>query len=121
MAFTRTPFVAHSRASHCVRFNTAAFDAEYATTRDSGRIDEIEAMLMTLPLPAATIVSPNTWLGSSAPPTRFRSNTAFHPSDDILQKSPPAITVPSGLLPPAPLTSTVTDPHCLRTASRAAA
>src|SRR5262245_40555256 len=119
IAFTRTPFVAHSRASHCVRFSTAALEAEYATTRESGRIDEIDAMLMMLPLPAATIVSPNTWHGSSAPPMRFRSKTPCQPSSGSLQKSPPGATVPSGLFPPAPFTSTLTDPHCLMTASRA--
>ena len=57
--------------------------------------------------------------GSKAPPTRFRSNTSCHPFKDSLQKSPPGGSVPSGLLPPAPLTSTLTEPHWPRMASRA--
>ena len=66
---------------------------------------------MMLPRPAATIVSPKIWHGSSAPPTRFRSKTPCQPLNGNLQKSPPGARVPSGLLPPAPLTSTLTAPH----------
>ena len=50
-------------------------------------------MLMMLPLPAATIVSPKTWHGSSAPPTRLRSKTSCQPSSGSLQKSPPGGSV----------------------------
>ena len=44
---------------------------------------------MMLPRPAATMVSPKTWQGSRAPPTRFRSKTPCHPARGSLQKSPP--------------------------------
>ena len=36
---TRTPIGASSRATFCVRLMTAAFDAEYAITRDNGVCD----------------------------------------------------------------------------------
>ena len=89
MALTRTPFVAHSRASHSVKLRTAALAAEYATTRDSGIMADMEAILMMLPRPAATIVSPKTWHGSNAPPMRLRSKTPCQPVIGSLQKSPP--------------------------------
>ena len=50
---------------------------------------DIDAMLMMLPVPAATIVSPKTWHGSRAPPTRFRSKTPCQAASGSLQKSPP--------------------------------
>ena len=59
MVLTRTPFDAHSRARNFVRFNTAAFAAEYVTTRDNGRCADALAMLMMLPLPRWHIAGPN--------------------------------------------------------------
>ena len=49
IALTRTPFSAHSRARNCVRLRTAALAAPYATTRESGIMPAIEAMLIIEP------------------------------------------------------------------------
>src|SRR5689334_25254980 len=59
IVLTRTPLVAHSRARNLLRFNTAAFAAEYVTTRESGRCAEALAILMMLPLPRWHIAGPN--------------------------------------------------------------
>ena len=115
--FTRTPFVAHSRARNIVRLSTAALLAEYATTRDSGMRALALAILMIEPRPRWHIAGPNSWLGSSTPPTTFMSKFACQSSMVIASMGRSGVTVTFGSLPPAAFTRIAGAPSTAATAS----
>src|ERR1700749_4346068 len=96
IVFTRTPLGAHSRARNALKFSTAAFAAEYVTTRESGRGAGTLAVLIMLPLPRATIAGPNSWHGKNTPPTRFKSKLACHASNGIFSNGLSGVAVTFG-------------------------
>ena len=61
-------------ASHCVKLLTAAFAAEYAGMRVSGRKAFMEETLRIIPSFCLAIFLPKTWLGRIVP-IRFRFET----------------------------------------------
>ena len=75
---------------------------------------------MTLPLPRAAMGGPNSWQGSNAPPTRFRSKLARQSSAAIFSNGRSDVTVTFASFPPAAFTSTVAWPKAASSSRRAA-
>ncbi|MBP1634984.1 MAG: hypothetical protein H6Q10_1558 [Acidobacteria bacterium] len=107
-------------ASHCVKLLTAAFAAEYAGTRVSGRNAFIDEMLRIAPSPRSAMCRPNAWHGRMVP-IRFRSSVFSSASAGSSKNVRPGPVVASGRLPPAALTRPSTWPKRAITASAARA
>ncbi len=107
-------------ASHCVKLLTAAFAAEYAGIRVSGRKAFIDEMLRIAPSPRAAMCRPNAWHGRIVP-IRFRSSVFSSASAGRSKNVRPGPVVASGRLPPAPFTSPSTCPKRATTRSAARA
>src|SRR6266568_4888351 len=77
-------------------------------------------MLIILPLPRAIIAGPNSWHGSSTPPTKFKSKLAFQSVSAICSNGLSGLTVTLGSVPPAALTRMVGAPRDFSRATWAA-
>ncbi|MNR31512.1 hypothetical protein D3C85_1490260 [compost metagenome] len=86
MAFTRTRLGANSRARFCVILFTAALEAEYVNTRESGGSEETDEILIMLPpSPRSTMYFPNTWQASTTL-FKFTSIIESHSSMEMSKK-----------------------------------
>ena len=85
IAFTRMPTFAKCTASHCVKFEIAAFAPLYAGILVRGVKAFIEEMLMIMPSFASAISLANTCVVKSVP-VKFKSNTKRIPSGSKSKK-----------------------------------